>query len=102
MSLKDRIILWELQGILKSLKEGKWNIRSRLAVWAAKREGAKMLEGLKSKMDGYKVYIASVAGILGAIASWQAGAITAEKAIEVIWIAIIAMSGRNAISKLEK
>lgn len=60
-----------------------------------------MFENVREKLSGYKVYIISVAGIMGAIAGWVSGALTQEKAIEIIWESLLAMTARAAIKKVE-
>lgn len=50
-------------------------------------------------IDGYKVYLLGIAGILGIVVSWATGAMSLWDATQSIWAILIGMAGRSALSK---
>jgi len=53
-------------------------------------------------LQGKKTYILSIVAIVWAITGWLNGWVDTSQAQEYIWLGLIAMTGRSAISKVEK
>lgn len=59
-----------------------------------------MLDNIRAKIDGNKVYILGAIAILGAIGGWASGAITPVDAIKAMWVAALTMAGRSTAEKI--
>lgn len=54
---------------------------------------------LKEWLKGKKVYLTSIASILGVVIAWVSGEVELAEGIKLIVVAILAMEGRAAIAK---
>jgi len=62
----------------------------------------KWFKKIQTAIDGYKLYILGVAGILGILVAWADPAVAMGnwEAIQGIWAILLGMAGRSAISKI--
>ena len=58
-----------------------------------------LIKKIQKFIDGYKVYILGLAGILGIVVSWATGAMTMMEAIKAIWAILVGMGFRSAVGK---
>lgn len=93
MNLLDRI---KIKILLKAIE------KDGISRWIVRKEAIKMVEKVRIMLAGYKTYIGGIAAIVGAISAWINGAIPNEKAIEVIWEALMLMFVRAGVSKAGK
>lgn len=61
----------------------------------------KMLKGLQDKIDGYKVHILAISGILASIAGWANHQIDTKTLVETVYGLLMTMAARSALKKLE-
>ena len=59
-----------------------------------------MFKRIQEFIDGYKVYILGVAGILGIVVAWASGTMPIWEAIQAIWVILLGMAGRSAVKKI--
>lgn len=71
MSFKE----WFIEGVIKSICERKWNLRSRLAFWAAQRKVDEIMDG-KKWYTSKTLWFNFVTGLVGA-----AGVLAADGSI---------------------
>lgn len=100
--MKEKIAIWFLRGAME-----RGSVRNLLLAgftkWKAKRilkENNQMLENLREKLAGKKTYIVAAAGIIGAVAAWVSGTLPPDKAIEMIWAAVMGMTMRAGVAKV--
>lgn len=82
---------------------------SKLISWVLKKEGAKVLQKIHGKVDGYKVYILGLVGALYVGAGFLFGpidfgnlhipAMDANSAVSSLWQIGLLLAGRSALSK---
>jgi hypothetical protein len=60
------------------------------------------LSGIREWLKGKKTYIGGVAAILGFVVAWSTGEITTPKLAEVVVEAILAMTVRAGVAKINE
>ena len=82
--MKNKLIQWILEGILLSIKEKKWNLRSKLAYWKAKKEINEMFN-----MNGsWRTTGGGIALALSAIATALTALTDNNPATNVDWVSV--------------
>lgn len=59
----------------------------------------KWIKKIQDLINGYKVYILGISGILGILVAWSNGGMTLAEAIKAIWAILVGMGFRSAIGK---
>ena len=57
------------------------------------------IKKIQKFIDGYKVYILGITGIIGIIVTWAGGGMTLWEALQAIWAILVGMGFRSAIGK---
>lgn len=61
----------------------------------------KMLENMRNKLKNKKTYLVGISAIIGAVIAWLNNAIDTNKLIELVVEAILAMTLRAGIAKVD-
>ena len=62
----------------------------------------KYIKKIQKAINGYKLYLLGVAGIIGVLVAWAdpAGTVGNWEALQGIWAILLGMAGRSAIGKI--